>query len=124
MSSRFPDFASFYPFYLSQHRDGVCRTLHVLGVFFSVGLTSWCLVQGHYVYAVLAPLSGYAFAWVGHFGFEKNRPATFTYPAYSFRGDLHMTVDMLRGRLPWRGELDERLCAYDAPDSGALANEP
>ena len=51
MSSRFPDFASFYPFYLSQHRDGVCRTLHVLGVFFA----AWLVMPGVPALAGFAP---------------------------------------------------------------------
>jgi hypothetical protein len=48
-----------------------------------------------------ALLSGYAFAWVGHFFFEKNRPATFKYPFYSFAGDWVMYKDILIGRIPF-----------------------
>ena len=54
---------------------------------------------------VLAPaplaalLCGYAFAWVGHFFFEKNRPATFKHPFYSFAGDWVMFKDILAGRI-------------------------
>jgi hypothetical protein len=44
-------------------------------------------------------VAGYAFAWVGHFFFEKNRPATFTHPFYSFMGDWVMWKDMLTGRI-------------------------
>jgi len=36
------------------------------------------------------PIIGYGFAWVGHFVFEKNVPATFTYPLYSLMGDWVM----------------------------------
>jgi hypothetical protein len=46
-------------------------------------------------------VTGYAFAWVGHFFFEKNRPATFKYPLYSLRGDFVMASDVLTGRIPW-----------------------
>ena len=45
------------------------------------------------------PVAGYGFAWVGHFIFEKNRPATFQYPLYSFLGDWVMLKDMLTGRI-------------------------
>jgi hypothetical protein len=47
----------------------------------------------------LMPVLGYGFAWVGHMVFEKNRPATFKYPLYSFIGDWVMFFDMLRGRV-------------------------
>ena len=41
----------------------------------------------------------YACAWAGHFGFEKNKPATFKYPLWSFAADLKMWSHMVRGRL-------------------------
>jgi hypothetical protein len=92
-------FSDFYPFYLSQHADRTCRRLHFAGT--SLGLLAllhafstlnfWWLLAG------LA--AGYAFAWVGHFFFEKNRPATFTHPLYSFLGDWVMWKDMLTGRI-------------------------
>jgi len=46
-----------------------------------------------------ALVCGYGFAWVGHFFFEHNRPATFRHPVYSFIGDWAMFVDVLRGRV-------------------------
>ena len=48
---------------------------------------------------LLAPIAGYGFAWAGHFFFEKNRPATFTHPLYSFAGDWVMFWDILNGRV-------------------------
>lgn len=38
---------------------------------------------------------GYLLAWVGHFFFEKNKPATFTHPLYSFVGDLRMLWEVV-----------------------------
>ena len=95
----FPSFADFYPFYLSQHADRTCRRLHFVGT--SLGLLAvlhafstlnfWWLLAGL--------VAGYAFAWVGHYFFEKNRPATFTYPAYSLAGDFVMYFQTLSGKL-------------------------
>ena len=50
----------------------------------------------------------YACAWGGHFGIEKNRPATFQYPLWSFVSDLRMWSHMVRGRL-WSGDPLEEL---------------
>ena len=44
-------------------------------------------------------LAGYFFAWVGHFFFEKNRPATFIYPSFSLISDFRMWFDILRGQV-------------------------
>jgi hypothetical protein len=49
----------------------------------------------------LVPVIGYGFAWVGHFAFEKNRPATFKHPLYSLAGDWVMYGQMLRGKIPF-----------------------
>jgi hypothetical protein len=58
-------------------------------------------VSGEYLWLLAAPLAGYAFAWVGHFAFEKNRPATFSYPWYSLLGDWVMFKDILTRRIPF-----------------------
>jgi len=97
--SRFAGFADFYPFYLSQHSDRTCRRLHFVGT--SLGLLAvlhaFATLNFWWLLAGLA--CGYAFAWVGHFFFEKNRPATFTHPLYSFMGDWVMWKDLLTGRI-------------------------
>jgi hypothetical protein len=55
----------------------------------------------------ILPLIGYFFAWIGHFCFEKNRPATFIYPSYSLLSDFIMWFQTLSGRLPLTQELNE-----------------
>ena len=47
------------------------------------------------------PLVGYGFAWVGHFFFEKNRPATFQYPLWSLMGDWRMFFETVTGKRRW-----------------------
>ena len=94
-----PSFREFYPFYLSEHSDRTCRRLHFAGT--SIGLL--CALQAlasMNFWWLLAGLGvGYALAWIGHFFFEKNRPATFKHPFYSFAGDWVMWKDMLVGKI-------------------------
>jgi len=80
----------FYPFYLNEHRNPTCRLLHVIGTTLVLLLLIYSMSTSQYVLLWLLPVIGYGFAWFGHFLFEKNRPATFTYPLYSFMGDWVM----------------------------------
>ncbi|HBO79652.1 MAG TPA: DUF962 domain-containing protein, partial [Cupriavidus sp.] len=80
-------FADFYPFYLNEHRNRTCRRLHFVGSTVALACLVTLLVTGNAWWLLAALVSGYAFAWVGHFGFEKNRPATFKHPFYSLMGD-------------------------------------
>lgn len=93
-------FAEFYPYYLSEHSDVRCRVLHYIGSSLVIIALGYCLVMQQYWGLLLCPLIGYGFAWVGHFFFEHNRPATFTYPVYSFVGDWVMLFQFFTGRLP------------------------
>jgi len=97
--SRYATFREFYPFYLSEHSNIACRRLHFIGSSLVVVTVVLAVVFGDARWLLLAPVAGYGFAWVGHFFFEKNRPATFTYPLYSFAGDWVMFWDILRGRV-------------------------
>lgn len=99
MQKEFSEFQKFYPFYLSQHRNLICRRLHLLGM--TMGLISLLMVLGtrHWLYLPIPLVLGYGFAWIGHFFFEKNKPATFDYPLWSFRGDFVMMKDMLTGEI-------------------------
>lgn len=94
-------FADFYAFYLSEHSDSRCRRLHFLGS--SLGLL--CLAAALWWrqpwFVLLGLVLGYACAWIGHFGFEHNRPASFKRPLYSFLGDWRMYADMWRGKVPF-----------------------
>ena len=92
-------FGAFYPFYLSQHGDRTCRRLHFLGTTLGLAGVITAVMTWNLWWLVAALVVGYGLAWVGHFFFEKNRPATFTYPLYSFIGDWVMWRDMLTGRI-------------------------
>jgi len=96
-------FAEFWPYYLGEHQNPLCRQLHFVGTTIALGLLVSAFLVGDPRLGVAALLSGYAFAWVGHFVIEKNRPATFKHPIWSFIGDWKMWALMLSGRLD--GEL-------------------
>ena len=91
--------SEFYPFYLSQHTNRKCRRLHFIGTSVSLMLLIVAIYEKNGWLLLAAILQGYAWAWVGHFFFEHNRPATFTHPLYSFVGDWWMWFDTLRGRI-------------------------
>ena len=113
MKTRYGSFAGFYPFYLSEHSNRTCRRLHFVGTsaaFFLI-LQAIESLNGWWILAAL--VAGYGFAWFGHVFFERNRPATFSHPFYSFVGDWVMWKDMLFGKiLFWTKDMyiHERSC--------------
>lgn len=94
-------FADFYPFYLSEHMNRTSRRLHFVGTSIAVVLLVAVLVTQNWWLLLVGLVQGYAFAWIGHFFFEHNRPATFKYPRYSFMGDWRMWWEILTGRMPF-----------------------
>ena len=98
-AARFGSFAEFYPFYLGEHRNTVCRRLHFVGSLGVIGCLAMAVATGGWLWLPAAVVCGYGFAWVGHFFFEKNRPATFSHPLYSLMGDWVMFKDICIGRI-------------------------
>lgn len=101
METRYRTFKEFYPFYLGEHANRTCRRLHFAGSSLVLLLLAMAIVTGELQLLWLLPVVGYGFAWVGHFFFEHNRPATFKYPLFSLMGDWVMFRDMLTGRVAW-----------------------
>jgi hypothetical protein len=97
--SSFRSFRDFYPFYLGEHANRTCRRLHFLGTSIAVVLTLAAMVTQTWWLVVVAFIQGYAFAWVGHFFFEHNKPATFKHPWYSLLGDWRLWWDILSRRV-------------------------
>ena len=89
----------FYDFYLEEHQNMACRRLHFAGSSFGLlGLAK--SVKNRSPKPLLKGIAaGYACAWVGHFFFEKNKPASFKFPLKSFASDFRMYGDVLRGNL-------------------------
>ena len=90
---------SFYRFYLSQHKNTICKRLHFLGNILIISDVVYCMVQHDYFFLFLIPVLGYGPAWTGHFFFEKNKPATFEYPLLSLICDWIMFKDILIGKI-------------------------
>ena len=101
MPSQYTRFKDFYPFYLEQHRNPICRRLHVFGCLSVIVLVLAVIAYQSWQYLWLLPLVGYGPAWVGHYWFEHNRPATFSHPWYSLLADWVMLKDILLGKVPF-----------------------
>ncbi len=93
-------FAKFYPFYLSEHSNRTCRRLHFVGSTLALLCFITAIARGQPIYLLYGLLCGYSFAWLGHFGFEKNKPASFKRPLFSFMGDWVMYKDIWLGKIP------------------------
>jgi hypothetical protein len=96
---RFESLRRFYPFYLMEHSNSTSKLLHFIGTSLLFLVLFYTLYSGQLQFLWLAPVFGYGFAWIGHFFFEKNKPATFDYPMYSFASDFMMYFDILRGKV-------------------------
>jgi hypothetical protein len=96
---RYSSFAKFYPFYLREHAKRATRRLHFIGSALSLVCLVALIATANGWWLLAAPMCGYGFAWVSHMTVEKNRPATFTYPLYSFMGDWRMFWEILTGRI-------------------------
>ena len=98
---RFTTFADFYPFYLSEHTNRVSRRLHFIGTTIALAIVVAALVTQIWWLVAVALVHGYAFAWVGHFFFEHNRPATFKYARFSFMGDWRLWWEIVTRKIPF-----------------------
>lgn len=98
-TTAFSSFAEFYPYYLSEHQNLTCRRLHFIGSALILLLIGYAVSTEQWMLLWFIPILGYGFAWVGHFFFEHNKPATFKYPLYSLLGDWVMFKDILLGNI-------------------------
>lgn len=99
MDKKYNSFREFYPYYLSEHENSTCRLLHFIGSWLVLALIAYAVTTNQLVLLWFIPVIGYGFAWVGHFFYEHNRPATFQYPLYSLMGDWVMFKDILIGKI-------------------------
>ncbi|MFT6070377.1 MAG: hypothetical protein ACJAT2_000823 [Bacteriovoracaceae bacterium] len=97
----------FYPYYLTEHNLGVSRSLHFIGTSLVIINLIAFIVSLSFKFLLMSVFFGYFFAWLGHFVFEKNRPATFKYPLKSLASDFIMFWEMLTFEIPFKGKLKE-----------------
>ncbi|MBO1254584.1 DUF962 domain-containing protein [Alteromonas sp. 5E99-2] len=96
---RFESFQAFYPYYLAEHTNPICRRLHFAGSLLVIAIAAFAIITQTWLALWALPIAGYGFAWVGHFFFEHNKPATFKHPFYSLLGDWVMFKDILIGKI-------------------------
>ena len=96
---QFNSFTEFWPHYLAEHSRPGTRALHLLGTSVALLCLVLLILAGKWWLFPLALIPGYGAAWVGHFFIEKNKPATFQHPLWSFMGDYKMIWLMLTGRI-------------------------
>jgi hypothetical protein len=94
---RYKSFEDFYPYYISEHDHKYTKLMHFIGTSISIYFLIKFILSFNFLFILYALLSGYGFAWVGHFFIEKNKPATFKYPFYSLIGDYKMYLEILQG---------------------------
>lgn len=92
-------YAEFWDFYVAEHSQPLTRYLHFIGTLLSSVVLIWIIRSGGWLFLPLVLVVGYGFAWTSHFYVEKNKPATFKYPFWSFISDYKMVFYMLIGRI-------------------------
>jgi hypothetical protein len=105
-------YREFWDFYVREHSKPLTRVLHFIGTSLGLLLLGWFVWSGRWYYFPVFLVVGYTFAWSAHFFIEKNRPATFKYPFWSFISDFRMMWYMLTGRM---GREVERVSRTDRP---------
>lgn len=99
MTTNPTSYAEFWDFYVYEHSRPLTRVLHLLGTSLGVGLLIFFVTRGQWYFFPVFFIVGYGFAWFAHFVVEKNRPASFRFPFWSFISDFKMIGFMLTGQM-------------------------
>ena len=98
-NSRYSSFKEFWPFYVAEHSKPGTRWMHLIGTVMGGVVMIYFIIYGPWWLFPLGLIPGYGAAWFAHFVIEKNKPATFRYPLWSFMGDYKMIAMMVTGRI-------------------------
>lgn len=109
---RFRSFREFWPYYLREHSKEETRALHFAGTTVAMVSITAGVLSRRLALIPAGVVMGYGMAWIGHFFIEKNRPATFKYPLWSFQGDMKMWSMIIAGTL------DAELARLDEESNG------
>lgn len=115
---RFKSFDEFWPFYVGEHSKPLTRNLHFVGTHLGLVNLAVAIATLQPLYVLSGLVCGYGFAWVGHFFIEKNKPATFKYPAWSFRGDFKMLG------LMWRRKMTDEVARVSRSNDRTISDRP
>lgn len=97
--ARIQSFEEFWPFYVAEHSKPLTRKLHFVGTSAAMICVGGAVLLRRPSLLLAAAVVGYGPAWVSHFFIEKNRPASFKYPAWSFAADLVMWSKIVDGTM-------------------------
>ena len=92
-------FATFWPEYVRAHRRGGTRVVHFAGTLLGWAFLIAAVALRRWWWIPVALVISYALAWSSHFLIERNRPATFEHPLWSWLADQKMVALMLAGRM-------------------------
>jgi hypothetical protein len=114
MEKVYTNLKDFYPYYLTEHQNLTSRRLHFVGTSFFLAVFAYAIFTTNWTLLWACPVLGYGFAWAGHYFFERNKPATFKYPAMSLISDFIMFWHILTGQLPAKMANARRLILNEA----------
>lgn len=100
MEKQYTSLREFYPYYLTEHQNFSSQALHFVGTGLFIAAAIYAIISENYWYFLLGPVIAYTFAWIGHFFFERNKPATFQYPLFSLLSDFIMWFHIITFQLP------------------------
>ncbi|MCF8428690.1 MAG: DUF962 domain-containing protein [Bacteroidia bacterium] len=107
MKKQYKSLQEFYPFYISQHQNKTSRILHFIGTSLFIFTFFGSFIFHQVSILLISPILAYVFAWIGHFFFEKNKPATFQYPLYSLASDFILYFEILTGKESFDAKQDK-----------------
>jgi hypothetical protein len=92
-------FGEFWPAYVRAHSEGTTRLMHCVGTLAGWAILAAAIVRQEWWWIALALIVPYALAWISHFFIERNKPATFEHPLWSWWADQKMVGLMLVGKM-------------------------